>query len=357
MISWETINTVQQTEENYNYNTSLLNCTIRIFTLSGFLWRNCKIIFKTKKIHENKLKELVKELIADCVVLRCGLKSKWFCNYLEIGQFSEQLKWCNIACSRSKTGQTVRTSQVFPLYISGQVQWKVPKPSMQVPPFLQGWESHSFSSNWQNWPEKPCRQRQKKRFIPSTHVPLLRHDLWGDRDWMNKHFVEYFHATPSLKWNDKLNWSAHIHIINTENIRVGTIWDVAFTVDSIKARRALAGVAIHIVFTETSIPAGGANAFVHLLLTTLSIETSSALAQETSHSIHASAPVTAWIWRRGGNWDYKVKKVRHWLFKIWICQCLPGCGSMWLWKWHLLELQSSMLVWQLTPLYPGWHSQ
>lgn len=108
-----------------------------------------------------------------------------------------------------------------------------------------------------------------------------------------------FHTTTQLKMIN-LN-ETRFYIIYTKNIRVGAIWDVAFTVDAIKARRALAGVAVHVVFTETSIPAGGANAFIHLLLATLSIEASSAVAQETAHFIHASAAVTAWIWRREGN--------------------------------------------------------
>lgn len=90
-----------------------------------------------------------------------------------------------------------------------------------------------------------------------------------------------------------------INSIHTRSIvetrRVSAIWDVTFTVDAIKARRALACVTVHVVFAVTSIPAGGAKAFVHFLLTTLPIEASHALAQETANFIHTSSTVTTWI--------------------------------------------------------------
>lgn len=83
-----------------------------------------------------------------------------------------------------------------------------------------------------------------------------------------------------------------------EIVRLSAIWDITFTVDAVIARRALACVAVHVVSAATSIPAGIASALVHFLLTALTIETSSALAQVPAHFIDTRTPITTWIWRR-----------------------------------------------------------
>lgn len=104
------------------------------------------------------------------------------------------------------------------------------------------------------------------------------------------------------KLTQKTTSTAAVETINSVHTRsvvetggVGAIWDIAFTVDPIKSRRALACVAVHVVRAAASVPAGGANALVQLLLTALPMETSSALAQETPHLIYTSTTITARI--------------------------------------------------------------
>lgn len=102
---------------------------------------------------------------------------------------------------------------------------------------------------------------------------------------MNKHKYD------TVKYNNAC-------IIYMENLRLSAIWDITFTADAVIARRALACVAVHVVSAATSIPAGIASALVHFLLTALTIETSSALAQVPAHFIETRTPITTWIWRR-----------------------------------------------------------